>query len=198
MAAGSERHLVPEVTIAQGNFYADPTCNTLRHKLGNLSRGWHHDGMPSRQSLEAQLDELARWKRSQDVHGLWTPAPLMQTATLDDGLGQGLALIRPVAEAAGLRVVHMGLMLAPQSIVAACHKQRPALLGLTVLQLDTEAELAQIGSQLPPGTSLVCGGAAFACDPNLAGRCNVRWVARDMAHFLDLLLDWNPDASCPA
>jgi hypothetical protein len=188
--------MVPEVRLPQENQAPDLAGDTLRHKLVELSRSWRHNGLPSSQGLKAQLDALACWKSAHGAHGLWPQAPLMVTATLDDGLGQGLALIRPVAEAAGLRVMHLGLLLPPQRIIAVCHERRPALLGMTVLQLDTEEALACIGSHLPPETSLVAGGPAFAYDPDLASRCNVRWVARDMAHFLDLLLDRIIDASC--
>ncbi len=161
----------------------------FRRKLRGLSGSWRNSGIPSRQALESALAELNGWKAAQGIHGLWPEPPLMLTATLDDGLGQGLAMIRPVAEVAGLRVAHLGLLLTPELIIAACRGQRPMLLGLTVLQLDTEDDLARIGGHLPAGTVLVAGGPAFACDPDLARRCGVHWVARDAAHFIDLLLD---------
>jgi methylmalonyl-CoA mutase cobalamin-binding subunit len=147
--------------------------------------------MPSRQKVEIQLAELERWKSANDIRGLWTNAPLMVTATLDDGIGQGLALIRSTAETAGLRVEHLGLVVPPERIVASCLENHPALLGLTVLQFDSEENLAWIAKQLPPETLLVAGGPVFAFDPDLAGRCGVAFAAEDLAHFLDFLLDGN-------
>jgi hypothetical protein len=164
----------------------------LRGKLQVLHRQWIRDGLPTRQQLENVAIELELWKKNNRVAGLWDPRPCMLTATLDDGMGVGLAIIERYAAILGFYVIHLGLLQKKETIVDACLEHRPDFLGLTVLQLDSEDDLAYIGSRLPQRTKLIAGGPVFAFDPEMAGRCHICFVARDLAHFIDFLLDYYP------
>lgn len=129
--------------------------------------------------------------------GLWAPAPTMITATIDDGIGQGIDLIGRFAEAAGVRVEFLGLMQSPERIAQEARRRDADLAGVTVLQLDTEPVLLQIVRQLPQETRLIAGGPAFRVDPELAERVGVFFVARDAAAFLRFLLSYAPDRQRP-
>lgn len=119
---------------------------------------------------------------------MWDPPPLMITATLDDGWGHGIEVIELCAKAAGLRVVSMGLLQAPDSIIAKCRELSPDLLGLTVLQLDSEPDLAVIREHLPPAVRVVAGGPPFQIDSEFAARAGVDFAARHVLDFLQFLL----------
>lgn len=121
--------------------------------------------------------------------GLWPWVPRMLTATLDDAIGQGIAVVRHFAAAVGMEVIDLGLCQTCEAILAACRTHRPALLGLTVLQFTSEEDLACIGSRRPAQCRLVVGGPIFKADPALAGRCGCDFVARDVAAFLNYLLN---------
>lgn len=149
-------------------------------------------GLPSREVLDQTTAELNTWKQHHSVTGIWPQRPLMLTTTLDDGIGQGLAIISQYAEVAGLQVQPLGLMQRPDHIIAACRQHRPAILGLTILQLDSDDDLASIGHNLPPGTALVAGGPVFKFDPEMAQRCSVTYMAASVAYFIDYLLNWEP------
>ncbi len=99
-----------------------------------------------------------------------------------------MAIIERYAEVVGLDVERIGLLQQPQTIIDACHRRQPAYLGLTVLQLDSDDALARIGRSLPQHTRLIAGGPVFAFDSEMAARCNVDFVADDLAHFVDFLL----------
>jgi hypothetical protein len=163
----------------------------LRQKLHRICDQWLAEGLPSREVLERTADELEQWKQDHDIVGIWPLRPLLATATVDDGIGQGLAIIERYAEVAGLDVERIGLLQQPQTIIDTCHRRQPTFLGLTVLQLDSDDALAQIGRSLPEHTRLIAGGPVFAFDPEMAARCNVDFVAADLAHFVDFLLRWN-------
>lgn len=163
----------------------------LRGKLADVVDAWARSGMPSRYELEAEAQELLEWKRVRGVSGIWDRPPVMMTATLDDGLGYGLRIVRLYAEVAGVKVISLGVNCSPDEIVADCRRCCPDLLGLTVLRLESEEALAQIGSNLPAGTKLVVGGAAiFRSDPDLARRCEVDYVAENVGAFLQYLLEF--------
>ncbi|MCU0592687.1 MAG: cobalamin B12-binding domain-containing protein [Desulfobacterales bacterium] len=152
------------------------------------STRWSTSGLPAYGQLMDVAGELERIRKTMGLPGLWNVPPLMVTATLDDGIGQGLRIIERFAGLAGLRVHPIGLTVARERIVAECWLRRPALLGVTVLQIDSEEDLRWIGESLPEGTRLVAGGAAFRTDPDLAGRCGVDFVAGDVAAFISYLL----------
>ncbi len=143
---------------------------------------------PSRQTLLETAAAVDRFRRDRNIVGLWPCPPLMATATLDDGFGHGLEIIHRFAEAAGLHLLPLGTMLTAQAIIAACRQHRPDLLGLTVLQFDTEAPLIEVRSGIPAATRIVAGGPVFAADPDLAARTGIDFVARDAAAFWEYLL----------
>jgi methanogenic corrinoid protein MtbC1 len=161
---------------------------TLRDRLTELAAKLYTDSRSSRTELVAAAEELQQWKTERQVGGLWQNPPLMVTATLDDAMGHGLDLIHQYAELAGLEVHSLGLLQTPETVVAACRELNPALLGLTVLQFDTEEDLNFIAHNLPAATRIVAGGPVFKADPELAGRAGVHRVASDAADFLKFLL----------
>jgi hypothetical protein len=161
----------------------------LRKSVEDLINHWESDGMPGRDLLIKQAESLREAGRP----GLWAPAPTMITATIDDAIGQGIDLIGRFAEALGVRVEFLGLMQPPERIVREARKRNADLAGVTVLQLDTEPVLSQIGRDLPNETALIAGGPAFRLDPDLADRAGVSFVARDAAAFLRFLLGYAPD-----
>lgn len=172
------------MTVNQG-------AEQLRQKLRRICDHWITEGLPSRQVLERTADTLAQWKQNQQIVGIWPLRPRLATATLDDGIGQGLAIIERYAEVVGLDVERIGLLQQPQAIIDTCQRRQPDFLGLTVLQLDSDDALAQIGRSLPEHTRLIAGGPVFKFDPEMAARCNVDFVAADLAHFMDFLLKGN-------
>ena len=72
--------------------------------------------------------------------------------------------------------------------MSACRDLEPMLLGLTVLQFDTEEDLAFIARNIPATTRIVAGGPVFKADPDLAKRAGIHRVADDAADFLKFLL----------
>ncbi len=160
----------------------------FRKKIQSLIADWKAEGLPSRSALEAAGSELLQTRTLSGLPGLWAQPPLMATATIDDGLGQGLSVIQRFAEAVGVRIRPLGLMQTAASIIADCHKVKPEFLGLTVLQFDSEEVLRQIVHGVPSQTRLICGGPVFNADPDLAERCGVHFVARHVGAFLELLL----------
>ena len=166
----------------------------LRERLMRLVRRWRAEGLPSHQGLADEARALAGWKKSHHVSGLWTDRPKMLTATLDDAIGQGLQIIHGYADVLGIQVTALGLMQKPESILAAARSRVPDFLGLTILQLDSDGDLCRVGHHLSPKTRLIAGGPVFRFDPEMADRCKVDYVARDVAGFLDYMLRW-PGAS---
>ena len=164
----------------------------FKDKLGQISRHWISSGLPSRQALESTADDLEKWKRKRAIPGLWPDTPLMLTATLDDGIGQGISIIERYAGLAGLEVQRIGLLQHPGFIVEKCHILQPALLGLTVLQLDSDDALAEVGRNRPDQTTIIAGGPVFKFDPGMGKRCRVDYVAPNVAYFLKYLLNWSP------
>lgn len=162
----------------------------MKQKMARLIDGLRKNTVPSREAFETAASELLVWRERHGRKGLWHEPPLMITATIDDALGQGLTLIHPFAEAAGLQVVSLGLLQSPETIIEACRTQHPSFLGLTVLQFDTEEALGAICRALPRQTVCVAGGPVFRADPELAARAGVHHVARDAAAFWQILLQY--------
>ena len=113
----------------------------------------------------------------------------MGRVTIDDGLGQGLAVIEKYAIAIGIRLISIGLMQTPVAIVDACRHHQPEYLGLTVLQFDTEGDLTKIASHLPDKTRIVAGGPVFGGDADFASRTGTHYAAKNVAAFLRYMLD---------
>ncbi len=160
----------------------------LRDRLTKLATGLLANGRPARTELAAAVADIQAWKTKHQSAGLWPVPPLMVTATIDDAMGHGLDLIHQYADLAGLRVQPLGLLQSAEAIVAACREMEPELLGLTVLQFDSEDDLALIAQGIPVATRIVAGGPIFKADPELAQRAGVHRVAVDAADFLSFLL----------
>jgi len=160
----------------------------LRNRLRLLCDQWLSTGLPSRNALLNTAEQLDTWKIQNKVRGIWPAAPLIITATLDDGIGQGIDIINIFSEIVGMEVKLLGLLQPAERIVAACLKDRPAFLGLTVLQIDSEETLSLIGQRVPSQTRIVAGGPAFKYEPEMAVRCRVHHVAVNVAAYIDYLL----------
>ncbi len=161
----------------------------MRTRIEALLNNWHRKPPTREGYLEAAVVLTAARRRS-GQQTLWQRAPLMLTATLDDGWGHGLDIIHALAEAVGVRVEPLGVLQTPETVVAACRQHRPDLLGLTVLQFDSDDAVRHILAHLPPPTTLIAGGAAYQFDPDFAGRSQTPFVARNGAAFLQFLANY--------
>ena len=160
----------------------------MRARIEALLNHWR-DNPPTREGYLEAAAKLTAGRRS-GLKPLWPRSPHMVTATLDDGWGHGLDIIHALAEAVGVRVEPLGLLLTPYAVVAACRQHRPDLLGLTVLQFDSDDAVRHILGQLPCDTTLIAGGAAYQFDPDFAQRTQTPFVARNGAAFLQFLLNY--------
>lgn len=177
----------PPGSLPAANGSSGDHIEQFRLRLQKLSLEWRRNGLPSLQGLETTADRLEMEKKELAVEGIWAKKPLMVTATIDDGLGQGLMTIHRYGRIIGVDIHHLGLLQQPKAIIAACRQLRPQFLGLTVLQLDSDDDLARIGSHLPCGTRLIAGGPVFQFDTDMALRCGVDKVCPDVAHFIDYM-----------
>jgi methylmalonyl-CoA mutase cobalamin-binding subunit len=167
----------------------DSSYNPLREAAQQLVDSWCVSGLPSRQQLDAAFNHLNGLRERLNISGLWERSPTMVTATLDDGIGQGLAVIENCAAAIGIRLISSGLMRSPEAISDACRRHQPDWLGVTVLQFDSEDDLKWIAQRLPCRTRIVAGGPVFSADPGFAQRTGVYYAARNVADFLQFMLD---------
>jgi len=163
---------------------------TLRAKICEVLKTLGQTAHPSRTLFTDEARKLLEWKDRHGISGLWDEPPLMLTATLDDGWGHGLEVIRLYAAAAGAEVHHLGLLCTPEFIIEECRKQEPDMLGMTVLQFDTEDALAAIRREIPVKTQIIAGGPLFRADPELSTRCGIDVTAKDAAEFMTYLLAW--------
>lgn len=165
----------------------------MRRAVIDILQHWERrDRPPTRDDYLTGARALEALRLDAGGRGLWPQPPRMITATLDDGWGHGLDVIEALAAAVGATVQRLGLLQPPETIAAACRARRPDLLGLTVLQFDSDEGLLRIVEALPPGTTLVAGGAAFRYDPDFAARTGTPVVARDGWAFLEFLLGYDP------
>jgi methylmalonyl-CoA mutase cobalamin-binding subunit len=162
--------------------------NAFRKAVDKLAGQWLTTGLPSRQGLYETAEALTQLRVKLNVQGIWRQPPSMVTATLDDGLGQGLAVIEKYAEAIGMRLISLGLMQSPAVIIDACRRYQPDFLGLTVLQFDSEAELRVICQELPSKTRIVAGGPVYAGGSDFAKRTGTHYAAKNVADFLRIML----------
>jgi methanogenic corrinoid protein MtbC1 len=151
--------------------------------------------LPYRSGLEKAAGDLRDWKAKTGCSGLWDLPPLMITATLDDGLGQGLEVIRMFSEVAGLEMIDLGLLVAPEKIITACKKNQPDLLGFTVLQFDSEEIILMISRKLPSKTKIIAGGPVFKADKNFARRAGIHFAAKNVAYFIRFLLQFESEVT---
>jgi methylmalonyl-CoA mutase cobalamin-binding subunit len=164
----------------------------VREAVIEMLRNWEQkDRPPTRDAYLAGARRLEALRSQAAGGGLWSRPPRMLTATLDDGWGHGLEVIEALATAVGVAVQRLGLLQTAAAIVDACRAQQPDLLGLTVLQFDSDDDLSRITQALPPATTLVAGGAAFRYDPDFAVRTGTPVVARNGAAFLQFLLQYD-------
>ena len=155
-----------------------------------MSRDWQSNGLPSRSGLEKATGDFREWKLKTGCLGLWDIPLLMITATLDDGLGHGLEVIRMFSEVAGLDILDLGLLVMPEKIITACRTNKPELLGLTVLQFDSEEDILMISRNLPSKTKIIAGGPVFTADHGFARRTGIHFTAKNVACFIDFLLQF--------
>jgi methylmalonyl-CoA mutase cobalamin-binding subunit len=163
--------------------------DVFRAYVSHQADHWLATGLPSHQKLEQAAEQIDQMRERSQVNGLWPDPPLMLTATVDDGLGQGLAIIERFAGAIGIRLMALGLLQSPPTIIAACQRHQPDYLGLTVLQFDSEDDLAQIAEGLPRKTRIIAGGPVFTADFGFAERTGTHHTAKNVAAFLRFMLD---------
>ena len=165
----------------------------LREALEDFSRTLTARPGMARSAILGQAQALMEWKKTSGLMGIFTSPPRLVTATLDDGIGQGLAMIHCLADLAGVFLIPLGLMQAPETIITECRRRQPDFLGLTVLHFDTEELLCdQIIPQLPAIVRVIAGGPVFSAmdeDTLAAKPYRVFNHARDFLGFLLRLAD---------
>lgn len=166
----------------------DDPREAFRNAVGRLADQWLTAGLPSHQEMEREAKRLGQLRDQLNVLGLWEHPPTMLTATLDDGLGQGLAIIENFAAMIGLNLVALGLMQAPDAIIDACSHYQPDYLGLTILQFDSEDDLKTIAAHLPTRTTIVAGGPVYSGDADFARRTGTHYAAKNVADFLGFMV----------
>ena len=114
----------------------------------------------------------------------------MITATLEDGVGQGLKMIHLFSRIAGIEITPLGLMQTEGAIINACIKQQPDFLGMTILQFDSEEVLCRIIEHIPKKIQVVVGGPIFNMmdKEDLSKKSYV--VLNTVSSYLDFLLNW--------
>jgi len=140
---------------------ADQKDQALRVALGELSDNWRRNPMVSWTEMYQTGGQLLEWKQEKTISGLWTKTPVMITATLEDGVGQGLKMIHLFSRVAGIDIVPLGLMQKETAIITACQKKAPDFLGMTILQFDSEERLSHMADKIPEATQIVVGGPIF-------------------------------------
>lgn len=171
---------------------------TMRAALADFVHFLAENPGLSGSEILARGRELLAWKSSQGLDGLFKTPPTLMTATLDDGIGQGLRLIHCWAELAGLKIIPLGLMQTPETIGAECRRQRPDFLGLTVLHDDTEELLCDdIIPQLPDSVRVIAGGPAFTSMSEEALAAKPYRVLNNIQVFLNYLLEMNNKGGVP-
>ncbi len=168
-------------------------CTEFRQKLLDCLCGWNGVS-PTREAYLNAARELTAWRTDQNHGGLWESPPLMVTATIDDGWGHGLEVIEKLAAATGMQIHSLGLLQSPDSITEACLKLNPRFLGLTVLQFDSDEQVAEIVRRLPSSTILIAGGSAYRYDEDFARRTGTRVVVKNGAALLQFLMNWDGKA----
>ncbi|MBF0121735.1 MAG: cobalamin-dependent protein [Desulfobacterales bacterium] len=161
----------------------------FRDKLNQMIYKWKQIGIPERSHLFQHAKVLSDWKKDNDILSLWIRQPLMLTATLDDSWGHGLEVIHAFADILGLKKVFIGLLQSPEVIIERCKQHQPDILGLTVLQFDSEDELSIIAKNVPHKTKIIAGGSIFKADPELINRTGIHFAAKDVSDFLYYMLN---------
>jgi len=132
------------------------------HKiLTELVSTWNNNPTISWGHIYSIGEKLLVWKKQNNCKGLWGKSPKMITATMDDGIGQGLKMIHLFSRVAGVELFQLGLMQSMETIIDACKNQHPHFLGMTILQFDTEEILNAIISKIPINIQILVGGPIF-------------------------------------
>ena len=161
----------------------------LRKKITARLEGWKTEGFPSTSGYILAGQELLKWKERTGMPGLWEKPPVMVTATLDDGWGNGLKPIHLYARLAGIEVIRLGLLQPVREIVAASDQYGPDILGLTILQLDSMEDLDEIVKSLSSDTKILAGGPVFKRTKNHNWRQRGYYAAGNVSSFLHFLLN---------
>ena len=164
----------------------------LRKKIRDMISHWDKSSVkPSWTELYAEGKKLLSWKNSRGIKSIWSESPLLITATLDDGLGNGLKLIHLYSEIAGIDYIHAGLMMTAEEIIEECIKKEPDILGLTILRSDMDEEFEEICRNIPEKTRIVAGGSIINSDPGF-GECERGYFpAENALSFIKYLMDFN-------
>lgn len=171
---------------------SSPSDN-LKTKVRSVLADLSGVSRPSRQQLVESAAEIREWRLSRGTESAWPFPVRLATATIDDGFGHGIALIGQWADALGATVIPLGLLLSPEAIIKGCTEHRPHLLGITVLQFDTEEAVRKIHDGIAPTVRIIAGGPLFNADPEMAERAGIDAVFRDAPAFAAYLLNFRPD-----
>ena len=166
----------------------DPSIKAFREVIKQFADNWLSEGLPSKKKLDEVAQGLNQQRCKLSISGIWVYPPTLTTATIDDGLGQGLAVIEAFAKAIGMEIIRLGLMKQPEEIIVECRRHPPDFLGLTILQFDTEEDLRFISQNLPKQTRIVAGGPVFKSDPDFARRTGTHYAAKNVPDFLQFML----------
>ncbi len=171
----------------EGDIMAQLVSTEFRDQVLEYLQRWA-SAPPARETYLNAARDMADWRARHHDSGLWRVSPLMVTATIDDGWGHGLEVIEKLAEALGITVHPLGVLQSPETIIGTCKQLHPALLGVTVLQFDSDDSVAEIVRGVPAMTRLVAGGAAYQYDPDFAVRTGTHVVIKNGASFLEYLV----------
>jgi hypothetical protein len=161
---------------------------SMRNILEELSQVLHADGSWSRAEIFQAGGILLDHKNALSIKALWPSPPHMITATLDDAVGQGLAIIHLFSRLAGVDLKPLGLMQSPENIIDACRQSLPDILGMTILQFHSEETLFEIIDNLPSRTRVIVGGPIFKTMSTQELEHKEYLVLNDVRHFIDFLL----------
>jgi methylmalonyl-CoA mutase cobalamin-binding subunit len=164
----------------------------LRKIVDELTNNWKNDPKISWTQIYGIGEKLLEWKTQKNIAGLWQYPPKMITATMDDGIGQGLKLIHLFSRIAGLEIVPLGLMQSRETIINECNKQCPEFLGMTILQFETEEILNTIIPQFPEKMIVLAGGPIFKMIPDDDIQNKKYFSFHHISEYLTFLLNYEP------
>jgi methylmalonyl-CoA mutase cobalamin-binding subunit len=167
----------------------------LRNILNELSDTWRRDSAVSWTEIYQTGEKLLERKTKENISGLWRQKPKIITATLDDAMGQGLKMIHLFSRIAGMDIMPLGLMQTKDAIIEACQKHRPAFLGMTILQFDSEELLNGIIERIPKEIQVLVGGPVFNAMDRKALSKKRYIVLNTVSAYLDFLLNRQPSST---
>jgi hypothetical protein len=167
----------------------------LRKIMNELIDIFKNDSKISWTQIYSIGEKLLEWKKEKNIVGLWEYPPKIVTATIDDAIGQGLKIIHLFSQIAGLEIIHLGLMQSQKTIIDACNTQKPAFLGMTILQFDTEEILNTIIPQLPETIHVLVGGPIFKMIPDHTLQYKKYISFNHISDYLAFLCNYEPKAN---